>query len=545
MTDSFAALTMTEHSPDAPADEADRISLAHRTVSGGFFARRRGTPGRSPFIPAGMVSGEPYRHCFTYEGGGSTIHRELIDMIDGARRKIFIAALTLGDKDLRESLIHAAGRLRGGVYVVSALDDKGLQEAINEYDDNPDIDAQLEHRNFRELTKHGIYVRGYRGLHAKFVVVDDQIALVSSANLVTASFTATGENGVVVTHPADVETLARVFTRLWQLSQWDMPPDARHPGVIDKRAPSTRMPPPLAAAEGTGPIWTWENAEADHHIARTVADIASTARTDLILATFSIAGISYELPKTRPRPELLLEPVQRTAQRGARIRLLMRGRNFLPAARAEATAFAEAGAQIVPDQKNHAKGVIADRERGALFSANFTVPRGLTGGVEMGMRLDGTVALTDAHRYFEHVMAEANMEFLRDPALGDLADTLYADSMTSWPLPKTITVTADDDVWESLAAGRGVVAYERASDETVTLYSGRRAWSLRQAGDTWALARKNENGTTRRNAADIFEAWLTGKNPQGIQRGLCPATLVRVAARTSGSEPLSKDSRSE
>lgn len=527
MTDSFAALAAPGQSPDAAADGGDGINLARRTVAGGFFVRRRGAPKRSPFVPAGSAS-EPYRHCFTYEGGGSTIHRELIDIIDSARQKIFIAALTLGDKDLRESLIRAAVRLRGGVYVVSALDNKGLQEAINEYDDDPDIDAQLEHRNFRELTRHGIYVRGYRGLHAKFAVVDDQVALVSSANLVTASFTTTGENGVVVTHPAEVVMLARVFTRLWQLSPWDMPPDARHPGVIDKRAPATRVQAPRAAAAGTGPVWTWEDAAADHHIASTVVDVVNTAQDDLVLATFSIAGISYELPKVRVRPDLLLEPVQRAAQRGARVRLLLRGRNFLPAARAEATAFAEAGAEIVPDHKSHAKGVIADRERGALFSANFTVPRGLTGGVEMGMRLDGTEALVEAHRYFEHVMTEASMEFVRDPALGDLADTLYADSMTPWPLSRTLRVTAGDDDWESLTAGQGVVPYERASDGTVTLYSGKRAWTLRQVADAWLLARKHENGTGQRNASDIFEAWLTGKNPDRIRRGLCPATLVRV-----------------
>jgi phosphatidylserine/phosphatidylglycerophosphate/cardiolipin synthase-like enzyme len=363
--------------------------------------------------------------------------------------------------------------------------------------------------------------------------VDDKVALVSSANLVTASFTSTGENGVVVTHPADINVLARVFTRLWQLSQWDMPPDARNPGVIDKRTPATRIQAPLAAAQGTGPVWTWEEEAADHHIARTIADVVSTARNDLVLATFSIAGISYELPRVRIRPDLLLEPVQRAAQRGARVRLLMRGRNFLPAARAEATAFAEAGAEIIPDQKNHAKGVLADRERGALFSANFTVPRGLTGGVEMGMRLDGTQALTEAYRYFEHVMDEANMEYLRDPLLGDLADTLYADSMTPWPLPRTLMVTAADDHWQSLAAGQGVVPYERASDGTTTLYSGRRAWTLQQAGGTWLLARMDENGTARRSAADIFEAWLTGKNTQGTQRGLCPATLIRATDRPS------------
>lgn len=507
---------------------AASLDLGRRTVAGGFFAWRRGAPDRTPFVPAETWAAEPYRHCWTYEGGGSTIGRELIDMIDGAERKIFIAALTLGDKDLRESLIRAAARLRGGVYVVSALDNKGLTEAINQYDDDgQDVDAQLEHRNFRELTRHGIYVRGYRGLHAKFALVDDRVALVSSANLVTRSFTTIGENGVVVTDPAHVETLARMFTRLWQLSQWDMPPDARNPGVIDKRTPATRVGAPDPTTTGVGPVWTWEDNDDGHVIARTIVDVIGKAHADVILATFSIAGISYPLPRVKTRPELLLKPVHDAVERGARVRLLLRGRNFLPAARAEAAAFADAGAEIIPDQRNHAKGVIADRQWGALFSANFTVPRGLTGGIEMGMRLDGTVALAEAHRYFEHVIAEADMEFVRDPALGDLADTLYADAMTPWPLPRTLTVTAADADWESLIAGEGVVPYERTAEGTVTLYSGQRAWTLRQSADGWQLTRRNENGAGHRSASDIFESWLTGRNPDNIQRGLCPATLVR------------------
>lgn len=56
--------------------------------------------------------------------------------------------------------------------------------------------------------------------------------------------------------------------------------------------------------------------------------------------------------------------------------LLLRGQNFRPAARADAAAFTEVGAEVIADRSNHAKGVIADRCAGALFSVNFTVPRG-------------------------------------------------------------------------------------------------------------------------------------------------------------------------
>src|SRR2546423_5080598 len=111
-----------------------------------------------------------------------------MSILEAATEKIFVAPLSLGDAQVRKALLTAANRLRGGVYVISALDDKGLDQAINKVDDKTGIDDQIELRNFRELTRHGVYVRGYPGLHAKFVVVDDRVALVSSANLVTRSF---------------------------------------------------------------------------------------------------------------------------------------------------------------------------------------------------------------------------------------------------------------------------------------------------------------------------------------------------------------------
>jgi phosphatidylserine/phosphatidylglycerophosphate/cardiolipin synthase-like enzyme len=209
--------------------------------------------------------------------------------------------------------------------------------------------------------------------------------------------------------------------------------------------------------------------------------------------------------------------------------MLLRGRNNVHAARAEATAFAEAGVEIRPDRLNHAKGVIADGRRGALFSANFLTDQGLTGGVEVGMRLDGTPALSEALRYFDHVMAEADMEFVRDSPLGELAESLYANALTSWPFPQTLDVIAEDAHWQRLANQPGVVLYEHPATGPVTLYSGHDQWLLENDGGWWWLT-PHERAGKRQSAADTFESWLVAreKPAEAEQRGLCPATLVRT-----------------
>jgi phosphatidylserine/phosphatidylglycerophosphate/cardiolipin synthase-like enzyme len=148
------------------------------------------------------------------------------------------------------------------------------------------------------------------------------------------------------------------------------------------------------------------------------------------------------------------------------------------ASRIEATAFAEAGVEIYADQLTHAKGVVADGRYGAVFSANFETDHGLTGGVEVGMRLDGrTYALTAAPHYYEHVMAESDLTFVRNARLGDLAERLDPDEryLHRWPLPRTVEVTADDAGWASLAEQSGPALYERNGTGPVTCTGDRSA----------------------------------------------------------------------
>lgn len=501
-------------------DPADTIDLGTRVVPGGFFVDRSDAPSRNPFTPAPTDADDAYRHCFTYAGGGSTIQNELIAMIDGAREKVFVATLYLGDAGVREALVRAADRLRGGVYVVAALDNKGLDKAINETDDITDVDKQIEYRNFKEITTRGIYVRGYPGLHAKYVVVDDAVALVSSANLATRAFHSTGENGVVVTAQPDVRMLATLFARLWARSTFDLPPNRTESPVRHRDAGRA---PRLPQVTGNGPLWTCES---ETTVIAAMREVIDSAQSDLVLATYSLLGIAYQLSDDKPaRPELLLDPVRAAVDRGVDVRLLLRGRNIGDATRREATAFADAGVRIVPDRLNHAKGVIADAARGALFSANFVPHMGLLSGIEVGMRLDGTPALTEASRYFAHAIAEADMEYVRDPTVAELATGMYAESFTTWPHPTTLAVTAPRVDWSALAASTDFALYEAESAQQLTIHCARRRWQLVRDNDRWSVDSVSGADQT---TVDTLEKWLSPRYKSSVRRGFCPAVLRRV-----------------
>lgn len=515
----------------------DRLALSELVVPGCFFLARKDAPARTPFVPDLRRLPEEgpsaCRHCLTYQGGGSSIRRELIEMVEDARQKVFVASYLLDDSALRLALVRAVDRLRGGVYVLSALDDKGLDKAINAMeDDSASINEQLEYRNFKSLTQKGVYVRGYPSCHAKFVVVDDRIALVSSANLMAKAFDVTGENGVVVFDRHDVERLARLFARLWQASPWDIPPGRDRQPVQHRNA--ARAGSGLSREErSTGPVWTWGS---EHHILAALRDIVDSAREDLILATFSLARMAS-------RPELLLDPVRRAvSERGVRVRLLLRSRNHVAAQRMEAAAFADAGVEIYPDKLIHAKGVIADGRRGALFSANFEAEKGLTGGVEVGMRLDGTSALREALRYFEHAMAEVDMRWVSEPSAGELAASLVVDmkSIARWPLAGTMEIATDGESWTRLAGSArhgGPCLFEQLDDGSIHLFCGSEQWRLAAAGDGMPRRMKIHEQIGRdQPASKRLNDWLTArKRPEGLVRGICTATLVPVIVEASSS----------
>ncbi|MFF0319034.1 phosphatidylserine/phosphatidylglycerophosphate/cardiolipin synthase family protein [Micromonospora sp. NPDC005252] len=502
------------------------IDLGLRTLKGGYFLKREDAPQRTSFVSqhAGQVTG--YRHCLTYAGGGSTIREELIDLIDSAKKRVFVATLFLGDEDVRHALERAANRLQGGVYVVSALDDRGLNRAINDASDTMDIDTQIEYRNFTRLTTSGIYVRGYPGLHAKFVVVDDARALVSSANLVTRSFNTVAENGLVFEDVEEVAVLAWVFRRLWRHSAWDMPPAPTHHSVHDRIPDDDALPD---SHNGSRILWTWQE---QHRILDSMRRTIDQAVEELILATFSIGNMTFGLPKQPARPELLYEPVCRALDRGVRVRMLLRGRNISEASRAEASAFQKAGVEIYADRLTHAKGCIADRRTGSVFSANLMTGMGLTGGMELGTQLDGTGALEDAWLYFQHCMTESDLEFKLDPPAREAGDRLLADSLRSWPRAPQGFVTCSDQTWLQLSSHTGPALFQQ-DGEDFSILSGSRCYRLSGDRARWLI--EPAMGPSGSQASGrVLQSWISprrSESPPTIgHRGIFAPVISRERA---------------
>ncbi len=521
----------------------DRLDLGSRPLPGAYWMHSGRH--RVPYRPGDeQVRTGRYRHVFSYEGSPATIKEAALELIDRAERKIFLASFRFKDADLREALKKAARRLGGGVYVITSIVDRDLRatlssDSLDLEDDEDDldtgstaagVDAEEENKRYADLVRSGIWVRGHPEFHAKFLVVDDAAALVSSANLETSALTdvpgraVTGENGVVLDDPAQAETLGRFFTHMWfEQCVWDAPPGTayQHAHRTPSQAPCT-VPEPVRCP---GPIWT---SPGELSILRTIHHVIDEAQRDLLLASFSLNGLIED-------PDLLHEPLRAALGRGVRVRLLVRSRNFA-ATRAEAAALAELGVEVYGDDKTHAKCAIADGRTGALFSANFDAAHGLYSGVEMGVRLDGEPALTDAVRFFDHCIAHAPQTLEREPTHRRASESLASRTLTRWPWPDQITLTCRAEHWTAFTAAPGPVLFSlrEASDDHLTLHA---------AGGKWLLSKPRNDRPGHLELIDrpspaedtaLLDTWLAGSRrgspPDPYEnhlRGLCPATLIR------------------
>ena len=504
----------------------DQFDVASSAVSGAFFVRSPPTGTFSAEALDDAFGGSPRsatdnageRLVWTRSGENSTLKDALLAMIRGAQRKIFIASFRIGDDELFQELFAAADRLHGSVYVITLVDDKSLAKGIAEADDDAGADEQALQKQFGPLVERGLYVRGHDSCHAKFVVVDDEIALVSSANLETRAFTTTTEIGVVIRERSEVDRVARFFTRLWHECTWEVAPSTAY--TVAKRArtqpPFRTLPEPL---ERQCALWTHH---ADHHILDAACETIGRAEQDLLLASFSLTGMAANR-------DLLLAEVERfRKRRGGSVRLLVRARNHVPSQRRDAGEFATLGCVVVADYVNHAKCVIADGKEVILFSANFDAQHGLTSGVEAGVRLLEPRLVEVATAFFDGLLRAAPVTLVVSPTHRELQN-LAAGWIHAWAEGAIVRVQTSDGDWKALVgleAGRPML-FERGTDGRIVLLAGREVFFLqRTTGD--GLARIDRAPPTGADSSAVFEDWLLTKGSSPVVRGVCAATFVRA-----------------
>lgn len=246
----------------------------------------------------------------------------------------------------------------------------------------------------------------------------------------------------------------------------------------------------------------------------------------LLLASFSLHQLTAN-------PELLLSPLADAIQKhGLKVQFLVRVRNNMESHRKDAWELEKLGVRVFGDSLNHAKAVIADRSRGAIFSANYDAEHGLNNGVEVGVRLCKSAALESVVQFIEHSIDHAETELQVTPTHRQLNDRLAAGWRFAWNDDYTQSLTCSEADWDRFAECRsGQVTLFSSEANTLELMRGNWKWRLRRdprKANSWTSDSLSESG---RPSSEMFREWLSrrvsGNHNQAV-RGICPFVLRRT-----------------
>jgi phosphatidylserine/phosphatidylglycerophosphate/cardiolipin synthase-like enzyme len=460
----------------------------------------------------------------TYRDSGSPIRDSLIELLRAAKTNVFIASFILGDQLVIDEIVAAADRLTGGVYVITALDERSLRRGLEEYDLDESTESPEERRkNFKRLTSRGIYVRGHESCHAKFAIADNSLALVGSANFVKNGFVWTGEANVVIRSASEVGRLKRLFTQLWyEGCTYEIPPGVTY--KVAQRAP-TASPAQLPAEQTSSGSIVWTNDSGSTSLLECIKEVINSARTSLILSSYSIVGMESN-------PDLLFNDIISAARRGVNVSLFVRQRNAWPSQCEDLNSLHEEGVGIFADVRNHAKVAIADGREAVLFSANFDAAHGLNSGVEVGYRLSDPAEIRQLVAYLDHAIEYADTQFLNNPLLCELDGRLAAKWCSAWRLNSEVEISGIGLELGYLDNSDTIppAIYEEAKNGAIHIWVGNHEVVGKDVGGRFRGSLASNPSAI--HSADKLKSWLQSvrrpKDPDIVYRGFFAGSILAV-----------------
>lgn len=367
--------------------------------------------------PAGF---EGVTHTFTDDVNRAPhIRDELIARIAGARTKVFFCSFIFADVAIVSALCEAAARLHGGVYVLTALE-KDMKPDLSDYaEDDPTERAKRERlrrdqhmESLQRLARAGAWMRGAADCHAKFCVVDDEVAVVTSANATGEAYARNPENGAIVSLPGVARELGRLFAHFWleRTSSESLPGAELNVRNLPRRTTPSPTWVALVRPARVRPICTL-GAKERSLLTRTVA-LLDGAMRELAVVVYSVVALEKHAVGAAIRRALL---------RGVSLVLVVRTRNHADEQR-RALAWLVDG---IPQDRwcirghplNHAKAIVADGARALLWTGNLDGHHGYEDGFEVGLEVDAEPFAAHVRKY---IMSLA----VRSPATARLRPTL-------------------------------------------------------------------------------------------------------------------------
>lgn len=427
--------------PTPPAPGTPTIQLDRQRVPGVLFMRDKSPPSGAGY-QVQETGREDIVHISTNDLNQSAhIRDQLIAQIRAASRKVLFCSFLFADEDIVQALCEAAERLQGGIYILTALG-KHLRAEVLELDDEVDAQtakqrerAQRHDEHLRRLARAGAWLRSAEDCHAKFCVVDDACAIVTSANSTKEAYEINPEDGLALHQPLAAREFGRLFAHIWQqLTTLESLPGAN----LDVRSLPARPSLSWRALAGAGDsraVTTLRKYETS--LLDAAVQVIDRARGHLAIATYSFIGMEDHPVGTA---------LQRALARGVGIDLLVQPRNHVEAQRASLAwllGLAPERVRIHGHRRTHTKSIVADDQAVLLWTGNLDARHGWIDGIEVGVVVEDPGVAAAVGRWTHNVMQRRTDVALNAPSVRQLADAGFPTPLPGdwelWLPPKTAT----------------------------------------------------------------------------------------------------------
>lgn len=415
------------------SDGAPKIQLGRQRVPGVLFMRDKSPPsgvdyqaqdtGRADIVHVSTDDVSQHAH----------IRDLLIAQIRAASRKVLFCSFLFADEDIVQALCEVAERLHGGVYILTALG-KHLRSEVLELDDEVDAQtakqrerAQRHDEHLRRLARSGAWLRSAEDCHAKFCVVDDACAIITSANSTKEAYEINPEDGLALHQPFVAREFGRLFAHIWQqLTSLESLPGAS----LDVHSLPARTDRPwraLSSAGDTHAVTTLRRYETS--LLDAAVQVIDHARSHLVIATYSFMGM-----EDHPVGKAL----QRALARGVNIDLLVQPRNHIEAQRASLAwllGLAPERVRIYGHRRTHTKSIVADDQAVLLWTGNLDARHGWDDGIEVGVVVDDPGVAAAVGRWTCNVIQRRTDVALNAPSVRQLAEAGFPTALPGeWEL---------------------------------------------------------------------------------------------------------------
>lgn len=310
----------------------------------------------------------------------TSIKETIISLIRNAKSSIKLCSYILSDPEIYSELNEVLGKREIAIFILTQLDNSKMSTSFLSEEE---ISANFNQNHIDYIGKlyaNGAHIRAAKSAHAKFIISDNQEALLMSANITSPSLNENPESGILIKNRQALDCLVKIFDIIFQYgTEYTKFKAASKDKQFVVSRESVLKSEWLDGMSNSKLKFTWGDLNQSLYLE--LINLIKNGKTDgrIIISSYSVVGLE-NIPE-------LVQAIKEYIQQGGTMSLFCRGMNYRADHLKNCTVLSELGVEIYGDLFNHSKGLI-NEDSGFIFTANIDGNHGLINGFEVGCILE-------------------------------------------------------------------------------------------------------------------------------------------------------------